>query len=233
VAVAVAVLRLRKSTSTPTPTGIFLFTLLISPPNWSHPFMSPETGPEDVLSFWFGDGARPREEWFRRNEVFDTEIVARFGEVLEHAARGGLRAWMGTPRDRLALVIVLDQFSRNAFRNSPRAFAQDAFAQAVAESAIDGGDDRVLSPIKRNFLYMPLLHAEDRAKQQRAVALFEQLAKDAPPELAEWHTAAAGFARRHRDIVDRFGRFPHRNAILGRESTREELEFLKQSGSGF
>ena len=195
--------------------------------------MSALPGPEDVLSFWFGEGGSPRPEWFRRNDSFDAEIVARFGETLERGALGELDAWMASPRGRLAVVIVLDQFSRNAFRNSPRAFAQDARAQAVAQSAIDAGDDRALSPMERNFLCMPFMHAEDRAKQQRGVALFEQLAKDAPPELAEWLTSAAGFARKHREIVDRFGRFPHRNATLARESTREELEFLKQPGSAF
>jgi uncharacterized protein (DUF924 family) len=188
---------------------------------------------EDVLSFWFGDAVRPREEWFRRNDAFDGEIVARFGETLERTARGELDGWMASPRGRLALIIVLDQFSRNAFRNGARAFAQDARAQSVARQGIDAGEDKRLSHIERNFVYMPLMHAEDRVAQARAVALFEQLATESPPELAQWLAASAGYARKHRDIVDRFGRFPHRNAVLGRESTGEEVEFLTQPGSSF
>lgn len=195
--------------------------------------MGDAIGPEDVLTFWFGEYPRPREQWFKRTDAFDAAVRARFGETLESAGRGELDEWTSSPRGRLALVIVLDQFSRNAFRDSARAFAQDGRAQTVARQGIDAGEDRQLSPIERNFIYMPLLHAEDRAMQARAVALFERLAKEAPPELVEWLAMAAGFARRHRDIVDRFGRFPHRNSSLGRDSTPEELEFLKQPGSSF
>jgi uncharacterized protein (DUF924 family) len=191
------------------------------------------TQPGDVLSFWFGAAGRPRDEWFRASHAFDAEIRARFGEALERAARGGLDDWRSTPRGRLALVVLLDQFSRNAFRGMPAAFAQDPRARALALEGIDAGEDRSLAPLERSFLYMPLVHAEDVAVQDRAVALFEELASAAPPDLAGYLESAAKFARAHRDIVARFSRFPHRNAILGRDSTAEEAEFLQQPGSSF
>jgi uncharacterized protein (DUF924 family) len=189
--------------------------------------------PEDVLSFWFGDGTRYRREWFAKDDKLDGEIRARFGDAIENAARGEFDAWKATTRGRLALVILLDQFSRNVFRGTSRAFAQDARARELAVAAIDRGDDRALTALERHFLYMPLTHAEDRAAQALSVGLFEGLALEAPQGLAEALAGAAKYARMHRDIVDRFGRFPHRNAILGRASTAEESEFLSQPGSGF
>jgi uncharacterized protein (DUF924 family) len=188
---------------------------------------------QDVLSFWFGAAGRPREEWFRASDAFDAEIRSRFGEALERAARGDLDDGKSTPRGRLALVVLLDQCSRNAFRGRPGAFAQDARARALALEGIDAGEDRGLAPLERSFLYMPLLHAEDAALQDRSVTLFEELARAAPPEVAGYLEKSAKFARAHRDIVARFSRFPHRNAILGRESTAEEAEFLSQPGSAF
>jgi uncharacterized protein (DUF924 family) len=187
---------------------------------------------DDVLSFWFGDVARTREEWFRKSDAFDAEIRARFAETIESAARGELD-WESTPRGCLALVIVLDQFSRNAFRGAARSFAQDDRARVAALRAIDAGVDMSLSPLERSFLYMPLMHAEDRSVQARSVALFETLAREAPSGVAEYLKSAADFARKHSEIVERFGRFPHRNAILGRVSTAEEAVFLEQPGSAF
>jgi uncharacterized protein (DUF924 family) len=188
---------------------------------------------QDVLSFWFGAAGRPREEWFRASDAFDAEIRSRFGEALERAARGDLDDWRSTPRGRLALVVLLDQFSRNAFRGKPSAFALDPRARALALEGIDAGEDRGLPHLERSFLYMPLMHAEDTALQDRSVALFEELARAAPPELAGYLESGAKFARAHRDIVARFSRFPHRNAILGRESTAAEAEFLRQPRSAF
>ncbi len=188
---------------------------------------------EDVLSFWFGIDGSPREEWFRASDAFDAEIRSRFGEALERAARGELEEWKSTPRGRLALVVLLDQFSRNVFRGTPRAFAQDPRARALALEGIEGGQHHSLALLERSFLYLPLMHAEEVALQDRGVALFEELARAAPLELASYLQSCAKFARAHRDIVARFSRFPHRNAILGRESTAEETEFLKQPGSAF
>jgi uncharacterized protein (DUF924 family) len=181
-----------------------------------------------VLEFWFG---RPpgadRPEWFRKDAAFDDRIRGRFGALHERAARRGLEAWRASPEPMLALVVVLDQFSRNLHRGDARAFAQDAHARECALEALGRGDDRTLLPVQRQFLYMPLEHSEDLADQERCVALMRSLEAFAETRgLAHW-------AERHRDIVRRFGRFPHRNAALGRTSTPEEVEFLKEPGSGF
>ena len=187
---------------------------------------------QPVLDFWFltpeqpGHG-RPRAEWFRKDPAFDAAIRDRFGALIEVALAGGLREWDVDERGALARVILLDQFTRNVFRDTPRAFAGDPLALAAALAMIDAGRDRALAPVERGFVYLPLEHAEDRALQERCVALYEALGRETgSPGAAEW-------AIRHRDIVARFGRFPHRNRILGRESTAEEIEFLKQPGSGF
>lgn len=190
-------------------------------------------GPADVLSFWFGDSEEPREEWFKKSDAFDAQVRTRFGDAFEHAASGDLDSWKATPRGRLALVVLLDQLSRNAFRGTPRSFEQDERALSLALEGIDAGEDRTLAPLERTFLYMPLMHAENRRAQARSVPLFEQLARHAPVQVAGYLASAADFARKHRDIVERFGRFPHRNAILERTSTSEEHEFLQQSGSSF
>jgi uncharacterized protein (DUF924 family) len=189
--------------------------------------------PDDVLSFWMGDGTTPREEWFQKSDALDEDIRSRFGPAIARAASGDLDAWKASPRGRLALVILLDQFSRNAMRDTPLAFAQDARALAVALEALDAGEDAALLPLERVFLYMPLQHAEDRAAQARGVALFEKLAAEAPPSLSEYMRGSLGYARAHHAIVDRFGRFPHRNLVLGRATTPEEGEFLEQEGSTF
>jgi uncharacterized protein (DUF924 family) len=193
--------------------------------------------PEDVLSFWFGPpGAPPlanAERWFARDDAFDAEIAARFGALHERAAAGGLESWRETPTGALALVIVLDQFSRNLHRGSPRAFALDSAARDVAKEMRARRMDRALAPMERAFLYMPYMHAENLALQEEAVALFGELAGEAPPELAESLRGSLDFARRHRDVIARFGRFPHRNAALRRADTPAEEEFLKEPGSSF
>ena len=182
----------------------------------------------DVLAFWFGEvPGKSRTEWFRKDAAFDQQIRDRFGELHAQAARSELDAWRAERDSMLALVVVLDQFSRNMFRDDPRAFAQDSRARECTHQALARGDDQSLLPVQRQFLYLPLEHSEDMADQDRCVELMRSL--DAFPEtqgLVEW-------SERHRDIVRRFGRFPHRNAALGRATTAEEAGFLKQPGSGF
>ena len=186
----------------------------------------------EVLDFWFGlpgspDYGRPRKEWFRKSDEFDAAIRTRFLDLHQRAADGALQPWRAAPDSLLALIVVLDQFSRNLYRGSSRAFAGDAQALGLAQLAVSRGDDRALIPVQRCFVYLPFEHAEDLAAQRRCLELFEGLRGD--PDSAD----SIDYARRHYDIIERFGRFPHRNAILGRVSTPEEIEFLKQPGSGF
>jgi uncharacterized protein (DUF924 family) len=188
--------------------------------------------PDEVLDFWFPAGLDRDEpthhaqvvRWFRGGT--DAEIVARFGPTLDAAIRGELDGWAATPRGRLALVLVLDQFSRSLFRDSPRAFAQDARAQQLALEGLARGDDRALAPWERMFLVLPLGHSEDLALQERSAAYAAALVGDAPPALRGIYEMAAGSAREHRDVIARFGRHPHRNAVLGRTSTADELAYL-------
>ncbi|WP_298830326.1 DUF924 family protein [uncultured Piscinibacter sp.] len=179
-----------------------------------------------VLAFWFGDVASPRAEWFRKDAAFDASIRARFGAMIDAVLAG--RRFGDSPPQRLAAVIVLDQFTRNVFRDTPRAFAGDAAACALALAMAERGDDRVLPPLQRAFAYLPFEHAEDLALQDRAVACFEALARE-EPALRDM----LDYAHRHREVIRRFGRFPHRNAILGRDSTAQEAAFLEQPGSRF
>jgi uncharacterized protein (DUF924 family) len=173
---------------------------------------------DDVLAFWFADSAR----WWKHDPAFDAEVRERF-LALHGAVDGGEREdWLETARGALAYVIVLDQLSRNMFRGTARMFASDPRARAAARMAVGRGDDRALSEDERTFLYMPFMHSEDVADQDRCVALCASASSD-----------ARSSAERHRDIVRRFGRFPHRNALLGRPSTPEELAFLEQPGSSF
>lgn len=188
----------------------------------------------DVLDFWFlapssvGHGQQ-RAEWFRKDAQFDAAIALRFGATIRQALAGALRAWDADgAQGRLARILVLDQFTRNAARGTPASFAGDALALADARALVDGGGDLALAPMQRWFAYMPFEHAEDAAMQARSVALFTALAS-AAPELE----GALDFAQRHRRVIEQFGRFPHRNAILGRPSTPAEVDFLRQPGSGF
>ena len=194
--------------------------------------MSSAAHPEvrDILEFWFGMAkglGSPRIEWFRKDPKFDGEIRTRFGALHAKAAAGELNAWRASPEPMLALVIVLDQFSRNLYRNDPRAFAQDEMARSCAAEAIRRKDDLGFIPVQRQFIYLPFEHSEELADQDRAVALMESL-----DEFEETRGLTA-WAEKHREIIQRFGRFPHRNAILGRQSTPEEEEFLKRPGSSF
>jgi uncharacterized protein (DUF924 family) len=166
--------------------------------------------------------------WFRKDPAFDGEIRARFGDCIEQALAGGLREWDAQPRHALARIVVLDQFTRNAFRDTPRAFDGDALALAAARQLVARGDDRRLGRHERPFAYLPFEHAEDLAAQTQSLELFAGLARDHPE-------AADGlvWAKKHHEIIARFGRFPHRNAILGRTSSDEETAFLKTPGSRF
>ena len=182
----------------------------------------------EVLAFWFGDKpGRSRAEWFRKDAAFDERIRSGFGELHGQAAERRLESWRAERESMLALVVVLDQFSRNLFRDDGRAFAQDAYARECARQALAREDDRELAPVQRMFLYLPLEHSEDLADQERCVQLMGAL------EAFDETRGILVYAERHRAIVRRFGRFPHRNAALGRASTAEEAEFLKQPGSGF
>src|SRR5688572_4156354 len=184
----------------------------------------------DILEFWFGMAkglGSPRSEWFRQGVTFGVEIRKRFGALHAAGASGGLNSWRASPEPMLALVILLDQFSRNLYRNDPRAFAQDEMARSCAVEAIRRGDDLGFIPVQRQFIYLPFEHSEALADQEKAVELMASL------EDFEETRGLTAWAEKHREIIRRFGRFPHRNAILGRESTPEEIEFLKHPGSSF
>lgn len=188
---------------------------------------------QQVLDFWFGrpgdaEYHRPRESWFRKDHTFDAQIRDRFGALIERALAGELASWAAHPATAVAQILVLDQFTRNVFRGTARAFAGDALALAAAQALVAGGADRSMPGVRRQFVYLPFEHSEDLAMQEESMRLFAQLARD-EPTLAD----AATWADKHRVIIARFGRFPHRNAALGRASTAEEVEFLKQPGSGF
>ena len=183
---------------------------------------------EAVLAFWFGDTLTHRAVWFSKDPVFDDTIRQRFGHLVVAAHSGGLKGWCATPRGRLAYVILLDQFSRNLFRDSPRAFAGDALALAATRSGVAHGDDLALPPLQRVFLYLPLEHSENLAMQLESVRLFTALAAESAslkPQL--------DYARGHCEVIAQFGRFPHRNAVLGRANTPEELIYLSTPGAGF
>lgn len=188
--------------------------------------------PESVLDFWFGappEGvtAERRTLWFGKSADTDALIRRRFADLHAQARSGALAHWRAEPRSCLAFVIVTDQFPRNLFRGTPDAFATDALALAAAKAALESGFDRSLAPVERVFLYLPFEHSESRADQDRAVALFDALRRE--PGMDGFYDYAVA----HQRIVARFGRFPHRNEILGRESTPEELAFLKEPGSSF
>jgi uncharacterized protein (DUF924 family) len=181
-----------------------------------------------VLDFWFGEEGSAefgvkQKKWFTADAAFDSAVTAEFAEDFETAAAGGYDSLAETEKGSLALVILLDQFSRNMFRGTARAFAADEKARSFARAAVDRGFDQTVPPVLRSFFYLPFEHSEDLADQELSVVLFETLGD------ADW----LDYAVRHRDVVARFGRFPHRNAALGRENTPEESDFLTQPGSRF
>ncbi|MEZ5463180.1 DUF924 family protein [Dokdonella sp.] len=177
--------------------------------------------PEAVLSFWFDE--IEQKQWWVADPAFDALIVERFGSLLEQASKGELYAWRSGPRGRLAEIIVLDQFSRNIHRGSAQAFSSDTTALILAQEAVSADAMKALAPVECNFLLMPFMHSESRVIHAWA----EQLYRDHAP------AGNLEFELKHKAIIDRFGRYPHRNAILGRESSVEEVEFLKGPGSSF
>lgn len=188
---------------------------------------------QDILDFWFGDGTEYREEWFKKDPAFDERIRERFGEDLERAIRGEYDGWAKTANGRLALIILLDQFSRNLFRDSPKAWAQDKKALDLALEAIGNGQDLQVDTLRRMFFYLPLQHSEDLGIQELSLQKHAEMLKEGGGDPNSREAMTLGYAERHHVIIERFGRFPHRNKILGRESTPEEIEFLKQPNSSF
>ncbi len=195
-----------------------------------------------ILEYWFGslsaleDDNIPSEKidlWFGGDNLVDQEIRERFGKDLESAANGDYDHWNDQPRGRLAMVILLDQFSRNIHRRSPRAFAYDEQALEVALDGIDAGHDMALAPVARSFFYLPLEHSEELGHQERCVQLMDELRQEVPDEKSELFDAFFDYAVKHRDIIAKFGRFPHRNAILGRPSTPAEAEYLADGAETF
>jgi uncharacterized protein (DUF924 family) len=186
-----------------------------------------------VLDFWFGTPGTPEHgkthpSWFRKDAAFDAEIRGRFGAAIEQALRGELESWVGEPFAALAHILILDQFTRNAFRGTARAYAGDTRALAAASRLVGTRHDDALPSVMRAFVYLPFEHAEGLGMQDESVRLFTRLAADDPDQ-----KSSLDYAHRHRAVIERFGRFPHRNAILGRQSTAEEIAFLQLPGSGF
>ena len=189
------------------------YTLLVFTPSTA---MQQLVQPDDVVTFWQNAGM---ERWFRKDDAFDDEFRHRFLAAHEAAAAGTLDAWAASPTGALALLILLDQFPRNAFRGTPRMFATDAQASSIADQAVSRGFDQSVDVPLRLFFYLPFMHAERIADQQRSLALIEPLGGE-----------ALTAARAHLDIIARFGRFPHRNCVLGRRTTPEEQRFLDEGG---
>jgi uncharacterized protein (DUF924 family) len=193
-----------------------------------------------ILDYWFGanadDGAVAKEKgalWWKSDPAVDEELRRIFADGVESAGRNELDEWASTPRGLLALILLSDQLTRNIHRNTPRAFAFDPIARAHCREGIARGFDMRLRPIERVFHYLPLEHSELLADQDDSVRLFSDLARDAGAQTKELFAGYLRFAERHREIIERFGRFPHRNRILGRESTAEEIAFLQTPGSSF
>ncbi len=186
--------------------------------------------PDDVIEFWFGDRSPEQaRKWFMRDAAFDAQVRDKFSALYARAASGELDSWRDTARGALALVLVLDQFPRNMFRDDPRAFATDAVALRGTRELLASGKLEELAPLERVFALMPMQHSEDRDIQREGVAQYARLAETGDAQAK----ASLDYAKRHAEIIERFGRFPHRNAVLGRPSTPDEIEFLKQPGSSF
>ncbi len=181
----------------------------------------------EILDFWFGPTKEARDVWFRKDPAFDATIRARFADAVTAAIGGDYESWTQEPRGALACVLLLDQFTRNIYRDTPRAFAGDGRALAIAQQMVASGQDKTLAPYERAFLYLPYEHSEDPAVHDQSMVIFTRLRDDTGLEgPLEW-------AEKHAAIVRRFGRYPHRNAILGRTSTPEEIAFLQGPNSRF
>lgn len=195
---------------------------------------------EHILSFWFKEQElsapqidRRMDIWFGEDQVFDHEIEKEFADDVEKASDGKLDHWAGEPKGRLALIILIDQFRRNMFRGTLKAFSHDKLALKLCVEGAMERKDKGLAPIERVFFYMPLQHAESRKVQAKSVELYDRLAESVSPTLQETFLTVAQFAELHKDIVDQFGRFPHRNSLLGRENTPEEDEYLAGDSPDF
>jgi uncharacterized protein (DUF924 family) len=196
--------------------------------------------PESILHFWFGDAARDpqraharQEIWFGASDEIDAEVRQRFGAVIEVAARGELAQWRHAARPALALVLLLDQFPRNVWRGTPRAFAQDPYALETARTSVGTGHLDRLAPIEQAFLILPYEHSESIEAQRECVRLSERICRAATPEWRPLLEIYADFARQHLALIERFGRFPHRNQVLGRQSTAAERAFLSTGAETF
>ncbi len=194
----------------------------------------------DVLEYWFGQQSSDEDVikeksslWWSKDENLDREIRDRFGELHDKACTGMLDSWKKQPKSYLALIVLTDQFSRNMYRGTPKAFAQDPLALSLTVDGIELGMTKQLRWIEKVFFCMPLEHSESLAMQERSVKMFRELAGDVPESSKNAFSENIDFAVKHWEIINQFGRFPHRNAILNRESTPEEVNFLKQSGSSF
>lgn len=185
----------------------------------------------EILDFWFSDSARGR--WFVKDPAFDDEIGRRFKGLAAEAAAGELSAWESAPEGSLALVLLLDQFPRNMYRENPRAFSPDGEARRVARLAVDRGLDCRIALDRRFFFYMPFEHSEEAGDQARSVALFRRWVDEHPPAAKEKAEEQFRYVLRHQEIIRRFGRFPHRNRVLGRPTAPAEEEFLKEPHSSF
>ena len=207
---------------------------LVSPEQSEISEVSP-ANQQEILDFWFGPADQlessydeRRRVWFGKDEAVDQDIRDRFSSIYQQIVEGNCKDWQTSPEGCLALILVLDQFTRNMFRGQPQAFETDPQALKITQRALALGLDRELAPVQRLFLYLPLEHSENRDHQQQAVTLFQALA-DEHQEFNDTYV----YALKHQAVIERFGRFPHRNEILGRPSTPEELEFLQQPGSSF
>ncbi len=191
----------------------------------------------DILNFWFGRPSeatygRYRKVWFVKDPEFDASIRQQFLADVQKAAAGKYNSWVDSPTNAVALLLLLDQFPRNLYRGEPRSFATDAKALSVAERLVNSGADEALIPAHRFFVYVPFEHSEQIERQNRCVALMQKL-NQTVPDLDEGLRGGLDYAIRHREVIERFGRFPHRNETLGRQSTPEEIAFLQQPGSRF
>lgn len=187
-----------------------------------------------ILDFWFGslqDGFTKESKgtlWYMGGKETDEQIKIKFGTLVEKAANKELDGWKQTPEGRLALVILLDQFTRNIYRKTRQAFAHDTYAQKLCKEGIRKGDDRKLAPIHRLFLYHPLEHSENLEDQELGVQKMQEVQDEMPDKFKKRVQGFVDYTKQHRDIIKRFGRFPHRNQVMGRTSTKEELEYLKE-----
>lgn len=202
--------------------------------------MTKEQDHRRILDFWFGESLddvqiieQKSSLWWRKDEDLDREIESVFSTVLESLIAGQLSAWKQDAESLLAMIILADQFSRNIYRNKEKAFTQDELALALTLEGLESRIDLELGIVQRIFFYMPLEHSESMSMQDRSVEMFEQLCESAPEDIRQEIAGNLDYAIKHREVIEKFGRFPHRNAILGRESRPEEIEYLKQPGSGF